>query len=187
MHRSSSTLSVLSKDSTTTPLLKRSFGQQPDDREKKILKTKKTTTCFESIKRKPNRLVVDQPTVNDDNSIVFFHPEKLAELSLVRGDVVLLKGKRHHDTVAVALTDETCELTKVKINKVIRQNLRIRLGDVVSVQTGGMDVPYGNRIHILPLADTGEFVCCLLLRMLPFTVFLTQHIYISGDSFRELV
>lgn len=160
MHRSSSTLSVLSKDSSTTPLLKRSFGQQPDDREKKILKTNKTRTsaCFESIKRKPNRLVVDQPTVKDDNSLVFFHPEKLAELQLFRGDIVLLKGKRHHDTVAVALTDETCEISKVKINKVMRQNLRIRLGDVVSVQPGGVDVPYGNRIHILPLADTGEFV-----------------------------
>ena len=160
MHRSSSTLSILSKDSSTTPLLKRSFGQQPDDREKKILKTNKTRTssCFESIKRKPNRLVVDQPTVKDDNSLVFFHPEKLAELQLFRGDIVLLKGKRHHDTVAVALTDETCEVTKVKINKVMRQNLRIRLGDIVSVQPGGVDVPYGNRIHILPLADTVETV-----------------------------
>ncbi|KAI3826460.1 hypothetical protein L1987_00508 [Smallanthus sonchifolius] len=41
------------------------------------------------------------------------------------------------------------------MNKVIRTNLRVRLGDVVSVRQCP-DVKYGKRIHVLPLDDTIE-------------------------------
>ena len=37
----------------------------------------------------------------------------------------------------------------------VRKNLRVRLGDIVSVHACG-DVPYGKRIHVLPLDDTIE-------------------------------
>jgi transitional endoplasmic reticulum ATPase len=40
---------------------------------------------------------------------------------------------------------------------VVRKNLRVRLGDVVAVTACG-DVPYGKRIHVLPLDDTIEGV-----------------------------
>ena len=39
--------------------------------------------------------------------------------------------------------------------EVVRKNLRVRLGDIVSVHACG-DVPYGKRIHVLPLDDTIE-------------------------------
>lgn len=164
MHRSSSTLSVVSRESTTSelrPLLKRSFGQQPDNRKKKSPKKSKidkASSYFNQTRRKPHRLVVDQPTLTDDNSIIYLHPHKLSELGLFRGDIALIKGKRHHDTVAVALTDETCDVSKVRINKTLRQNLRVRLGDVISVQRGGLNVPFAKHIHILPMQDTVEHV-----------------------------
>jgi transitional endoplasmic reticulum ATPase len=41
------------------------------------------------------------------------------------------------------------------MNKVVRQNLRVRLGDVVSVHQC-QDVKYGKRVHILPIDDTVE-------------------------------
>ena len=41
------------------------------------------------------------------------------------------------------------------MNKVVRTNLRVRLGDVVSVHQCP-DVKYGKRVHILPLDDTIE-------------------------------
>merc|ERR1719458_548934 len=44
---------------------------------------------------------------------------------------------------------------KIRLNKVIRKNLRCRLGDIVSVHSCG-DVPYGKRVHVLPLDDTIE-------------------------------
>merc|ERR1711991_407130 len=43
------------------------------------------------------------------------------------------------------------------MNKVIRKNLRVRLGDVVSISSCE-DVPYCKKVHILPLDDTIEGV-----------------------------
>ena len=41
------------------------------------------------------------------------------------------------------------------MNRVVRNNLRVRLGDVVSIQPCP-DVKYGKRVHILPIDDTVE-------------------------------
>jgi transitional endoplasmic reticulum ATPase len=41
--------------------------------------------------------------------------------------------------------------------QVVRKNLRVRLGDVVTINAEP-DVPYGKRIHVLPLDDTIEGV-----------------------------
>ena len=105
-------------------------------------------------KKKPYRLVVDQPDHGADNSVVYLHPTKLTELQLFRGDAVLLKGRLHHTTVAIVLADETCDRSRVKINRTIRNNLRVRLGDLITVQPKGIDIPFGSRVHILPLEDT---------------------------------
>ena len=59
----------------------------------------------------------------------------------------------------------------------VRKNLRVRLGDLITVSACG-DVPYGKRVHVLPVDDTIEgcglhtriihgclayalFVCCM--------------------------
>lgn len=44
-----------------------------------------------------------------------------------------LQGKKRKDTVCIVLSDDTVEESKIRINKVVRRNLRVRLGDVVSV------------------------------------------------------
>lgn len=43
------------------------------------------------------------------------------------------------------------------MNKVVRSNLRVRLGDVVSLHQCP-DVKYGKRVHILPIDDSIEGV-----------------------------
>lgn len=43
------------------------------------------------------------------------------------------QGKKRRDTVCIVLADDTVEETKIRINKVVRKNLRVRLGDIVSV------------------------------------------------------
>lgn len=43
------------------------------------------------------------------------------------------------------------------MNKIVRSNLRVKLGDVVSVHDC-MDIMYGERVHILPMDDTIEGV-----------------------------
>jgi transitional endoplasmic reticulum ATPase len=109
-----------------------------------------------SKKRSPNRLIVDDAT-NDDNSVISLSPTKMDELELFRGDTVLIKGKKGKDTVCIVLADETCDDSSVRMNKVVRKNLRVRLADVVTVTSTG-DVPYGKRVHILPLDDTIEAI-----------------------------
>src|SRR4051794_40642534 len=76
-------------------------------------------------------------------------------LDIFRGDTVLLKGKRRRETVCIVLSDEKCGEDKILMNRVVRNNLRVRLGDVVSIQSCP-DVQYGKRVHILPIDDTVE-------------------------------
>merc|ERR1719238_1461884 len=105
-------------------------------------------------KRSPNRLLVEE-ALNDDNSVISLSQAKMEELNLFRGDNVLLKGKKRKDTVCIVLSDENLEDQKIRMNKVVRKNLRVRLGDIISVHACG-DVPYGKRIHVLPMDDTIE-------------------------------
>merc|ERR1719408_256692 len=105
-------------------------------------------------KRSPNRLIVEE-ALNDDNSVISLSQAKMEELNLFRGDNVLIKGKKRKDTVCIVLADENLDDQKVRLNKVVRKNLRVRLGDIVSVHACG-DVPYGKRIHVLPMDDTIE-------------------------------
>lgn len=97
------------------------------------------------------------------------------ELQLFRGDTVLIKGKRRKETVCIVLSDENCPDEKIRMNRVVRKffcqkwsklilqfifvqvrnNLRVHLSDLVSVQPCP-DVKYGKRIHVLPIDDTIE-------------------------------
>ena len=56
------------------------------------------------------------------------------ELKIFKGDTVLLKGKKRRDTICIALSvEEGDALTddKIRMNKVVRNNLRVRFGDVI--------------------------------------------------------
>lgn len=119
-------------------------GKNADDLATAILKKKE----------RPNRLIVDE-AASDDNSVVALSQTKMDELQLFRGDTVLLKGKKRKETVCIVLADDTVANDKVRMNRVVRNNLRIRLGDVVSIQPCP-DVKYGKRVHILPIDDTVE-------------------------------
>lgn len=105
-------------------------------------------------RNKPNRLMIED-AVNDDNSVVSMNQAKMDELELFRGDTVILRGRRKTETVCIALVDDECPDGKVRINKVVRGNLRLRLGDIVSIHPCP-DIPYGKRVHILPIDDTVE-------------------------------
>merc|ERR1719281_61577 len=94
-------------------------------------------------KKNPNRLMVDEAS-NDDNSVVALNLATMEELQLFRGD-----------TVWIVLADETCDAGKIRMNKCVRKNLKVRLGDVITVHQCP-DVKYGKRVHILPIDDTIE-------------------------------
>ncbi|XP_009465530.1 PREDICTED: LOW QUALITY PROTEIN: transitional endoplasmic reticulum ATPase {ECO:0000250/UniProtKB:P23787}-like, partial [Nipponia nippon] len=112
------------------------------------------STAILKQKNRPNRLVVDE-AINEDNSVVSLSQAKMDELQLFRGDTVLLKGKKRREAVCIVLSDDTCSDEKIRMNRVVRNNLRVRLGDVISIQPCP-DVKYGKRIHVLPIDDTVE-------------------------------
>ncbi|CAL5357096.1 unnamed protein product [Camellia sinensis] len=170
------------------------------------------STAILERKKSPNRLIVDE-AVNDDNSVVAMHPATMEKLQLFRGDTILIKGlgrimyilgfvsiaflwrytldqegKKRKDTVCIALADDTCEEPKIRMNKVVRANLRVRLGDIVSVHQCP-DVKYGKRVHILPLDDTiegitGDLFDAYLKRCKSSTYFLEAYRPLrKGDHF----
>ncbi|PNW82010.1 hypothetical protein CHLRE_06g269950v5 [Chlamydomonas reinhardtii] len=124
------------------------------DASKKDANKKDFSTAIMDRKKSPNRLIVEE-AVNDDNSVVALHPKTMEKLQLFRGDTVLLKGKKRKDTVCIVLSDDTVDENKIRMNKVVRKNLRVRLADIVSVHQC-TDVKYGKRIHVLPIDDTIE-------------------------------
>jgi transitional endoplasmic reticulum ATPase len=125
--------------------------------------TKKKKTyddLLEKIKAKKeaNRLTVEDVGTDkkeNDNSIVTIHPDTMDSLGLFRGDTVKIVGKKRKDTICICLSDEDCERGKIKMNKCIRNNLRVKLLDVVIIKPC-TDVKYGKRIHVLPIDDTIE-------------------------------
>lgn len=128
-----------------------SSAPPPKDGDKK--KTDFSTAILDK-KKAPNRLIIDDAT-NDDNSVVALSPAKMEELQLFRGDTVLLKGKKRKDTVCIVLADEECEDVRIRCNRVVRNNLRVRLGDVISV-SACPNIQYGKRIHVLPFQEDLE-------------------------------
>jgi transitional endoplasmic reticulum ATPase len=105
-------------------------------------------------KARPNRLLVEE-AINEDNSVVTLSQKKMDELQMFRGDTVLMKGKRRKETVCIVLSDDTVSDEKIRINRCVRNNLRVRLGDIVSIQACP-DIKYGKRVHVLPIDDTVE-------------------------------
>ncbi|CAB0010425.1 unnamed protein product [Nesidiocoris tenuis] len=70
---------------------------------------------------------------------------------IFRGDTVLLKGKKKKATLCVVISDPTCPNENIRMNRVVRNNLRVRIADVVAIAQCP-NVAYGKRIQILPIA-----------------------------------
>ena len=77
--------------------------------------------------------------------VVSLSQAKMDELQLFRGDTVILKGKKRKETVCIVLSDDTVSDEKIRIPRVVRANLRVRLGDVVQLNPCP-DVKYGKRL-----------------------------------------
>jgi len=123
--------------------------------------------------------MVDENVQQDDNSVVLLNPVTMTALNLFKGDSVVIKGKKRHDTVCIALDDPTCEEGKVRMNKVVRHNLRVRLSDIVSV-TQCPDIKFGKHILVLPYEDSIEGVTGNL-----FEVFLKPYFLEAYRPVRE--
>ncbi|THX01705.1 AAA ATPase [Aureobasidium pullulans] len=117
------------------------------------------STAILKKKKKPNSLIVTDAT-NDDNSIIALSNNTMETLQLFRGDTVLVKGKKRKDTVLIVLADDDLEDGQARINRVVRHNLRVKHGDIITAK----------RIAVLPIADTIEGITGSL-----FDVFLAPY------------
>uniref|UniRef100_A0AC35THN3 Vesicle-fusing ATPase n=1 Tax=Rhabditophanes sp. KR3021 TaxID=114890 RepID=A0AC35THN3_9BILA len=126
----------------------------PTEKSEVDKKNDRLATAILNTKVRPNRLITDQ-SIEDENSTIYVSQAKLDELGIFRGDTVLIKGKKRRETLAVVLLDAECPVEKVRMNRCIRNNLRIRLGDYVTINAIE-NVVYGERIHVLPIDDTVE-------------------------------
>jgi transitional endoplasmic reticulum ATPase len=105
-------------------------------------------------KAKLNKLIVDE-SINDDNSVITLSNKRMEELELFKGDTVLLKGKKKRTTVCIVLGDDTTDDNSIRLNKCVRKNLRVKLGDFIYISQFDT-IQSAKKIHILPLDDTVE-------------------------------
>jgi transitional endoplasmic reticulum ATPase len=64
-------------------------------------------------------------------------------------------GKKRRDTVLVCLGSDDVDEGRIQLNKVARNNLRVKLGDLVHIHQC-LEIKYGKRVHILPFDDSIE-------------------------------
>ena len=69
----------------------------------------------------------------DDNSTIVLSSNTMDALQLFRGDTVLVRGKKRKDTVLVVLSDDELDDGSARLNRVVRHNLRVKHGDVVTI------------------------------------------------------
>lgn len=113
-----------------------------------------TATAILKKKKKANQLMVADAT-NDDNSIIALSNNTMETLQLFRGDTVLVRGKKRKDTVLIVLADDELDDGSARLNRVVRNNLRVKHGDVITIHPCP-DIKYAKRIAVLPIADTVE-------------------------------
>jgi len=116
---------------------------------------KDVSTAILEHKKAPYRLLVDDDAGSDDFNVLL-HPAKIQELGLYRGDAVILRGKRRKETLCIVVADDSVPVANMRISRIVRRNIAVRLGDLVSIHAPPNGVPNGARIHVLPTADTVE-------------------------------
>uniref|UniRef100_A0A7S2V5J3 Cell division cycle protein 48 n=1 Tax=Fibrocapsa japonica TaxID=94617 RepID=A0A7S2V5J3_9STRA len=145
---------------------KKSSKTQEEDhhvekKKKQKIKSKKTVKDeweqqqIEQTQKRPNYMLVMESADEDDDAVLGLSQSRCDELGLFTGDLVLVKGKRGKSTICTAVPDENIEENKIAVSKVMRNNLRVHLGDVVHVQPAP-DVKYGKQVAVVPYAEDIE-------------------------------
>ena len=79
----------------------------------------------------------------------------MTELGIFHGDTVLLRGNRRKTCPAVAIKDDELPVEKIRMNRCIRNNIKVKLGDIVAVKPK-TDIVNLTKIHVLPFKDSIE-------------------------------
>ncbi|POO00423.1 F-box domain containing protein, partial [Trema orientale] len=92
--------------------------------------------------------------MSDDDSAVMLPLETMQTLQLSHGDPVWIKGKKGRQAFSAAIAyDDTCDLEpKIRLNRVVKNDLWIKIGDFVSVHRCP-DAKDGKPVHVLSTSD----------------------------------
>ncbi|CAF3228045.1 unnamed protein product, partial [Rotaria sp. Silwood2] len=125
----------------------------------------KYATAILNRELQPIQLIIDDAdgVVKDNNIAVALSLFARDKLGLSLGDTVMLKGEKRRETVCIVKFD-ICPTNHIQMNRVVRNNLRVRLGDIVSIQ-GCRDVEHGKYIHVSPVDDTVQGITGNLLEV----------------------
>lgn len=102
----------------------------------------------------PHKLIIDD-LVSDDSSIAIISSKTLETLGIKNGKQIFLKGKKNHSTICTVIGSDKGEEGMIKINKTVRANLKTKIAETTHVSLCE-NIKYGNKIHVLPFADTVE-------------------------------
>ena len=130
-------------------------GGMPSSRPKSASKETKATaddTPAASPVMRPNLLVIEAGAADQESSTAVMHPSKLAELGLMAGDIVRLKGKRDREALCIVEESKKVAEGAVLLAPVTRTNLMLGLGDSTKAYRCD-DVKHATRAVILPFAD----------------------------------
>ena len=73
----------------------------------------------------------------EERSCVFLNYENLKKLLWGNyGDVLLLKGRRGKEFACIVLPDDAVPKRAIGINRMIRDRLQVRVGDIVTIKNG---------------------------------------------------
>ncbi|CEL99139.1 unnamed protein product [Vitrella brassicaformis CCMP3155] len=86
-----------------------------------------------ALSKRPDLMLVDD-AAGSDHSVITMHPSRLEKLGLFQGDYARVRGKKNKDTLAVVDVDDKMDEDKVRIPRIARRNLRVYVGDAVSVK-----------------------------------------------------
>ncbi|KAF8148160.1 hypothetical protein K438DRAFT_1943996 [Mycena galopus ATCC 62051] len=119
------------------------------------------STAILRPKSLPNRLLIDQAATDDNSGSrprCWRHDHSTVNPSalLAFGNVLLTfktSGNNQRDTVLICRSSEAVEEGRIQMNKVVRNNLRVKLGDFVGVHPC-QDIEHGKRVDILPLENS---------------------------------
>lgn len=106
---------------------------------------------------KLNRLTVDDCPGVDDSSVVFMNPKRLTELGIDADSIIEIKGKRQKSTIGVVIPNEEVAEDNIQMNKIVRKNIRVRLGDQVYISKRD-ELPYAVEVTISAFSDSVEGV-----------------------------
>jgi len=104
-------------------------------------------------RRMPHELEVgDADGAKADSAECAVHPEKMAELNLMEGDTVRLKGRRSRETLCVLRPDKKVPVDGLWLTAQARGNLRVKPGDRIKMY-GCDSVRDGVHVTLQPFGD----------------------------------